>query len=261
MDGLADKSEYDLMGLDIVDSPDHDLYVGDLTDYANIRPAFKDQDAVIHLARPKGNLHPFSTQVAWNGTLYDNLVSITNTFSAAIDAGVDTIVYSSSHHVMGMYELDRAPDIYDPDDEFTIDHETPPRPDSMYAVTKQYAESIGQLAADASDIQFYTLRLGNLRDGEPDNPYFDAEQGVADGEFERGSDEYEEKAARLKASWLSQRDAAHLVDCCLQDDSVEYDVFYGISDNAGTWFDLGHAREVLGYDPQDDGNEWEAPPK
>lgn len=260
MDGLASIDDYELRGLDIVEDPEQNVFAGDLTDYRDIRPLFEDQDAVVHLARPKGNLNPFSTRVAWNGTLYDNLVSITNAFSAAVDAGVDKVIYSSSHHLMGMYEFERAPELYDSDDEFIIDHETPPRPDSMYAVTKQYAESMGRLMADAHDIQFYSLRLGNLRDGEPDNPYVDAEQGVLDGDFERGSAEYEEKADRLKASWLSRRDAAHLVDCCLQDDTVDFDTFYGISDNAGAWFDISYAQEVLGYEPQDDGNEWESPP-
>jgi hypothetical protein len=56
--------------------------------------------------------------------------------------------------------------------------------------------------------------------------------------------------------WHSRRDLAHLVDCCLRDESVTADVFYGVSDNPTRWFDIEHARDVLGYDPQDDASDW-----
>lgn len=65
---------------------------------------------------------------------------------------------------------------------------------------------------------------------------------------------------RLKASWTSQRDFAHMLECCLEDDSVTYDVFYAVSGNAARWFDIEHAQAVLGYEPQDDGSEWDSPP-
>jgi hypothetical protein len=61
--------------------------------------------------------------------------------------------------------------------------------------------------------------------------------------------------------WQSRRDLAHLVDCCLRDESVSFDVFYGVSDNDRRWFDVDHAREVVGYDPEDDGETWDAPPE
>jgi hypothetical protein len=41
---------------------------------------------------------------------------------------------------------------------------------------------------------------------------------------------------------------------------VDLDVFWGVSDNDGRWVDLEHGREVLGYDPQDNGADWNSPP-
>jgi hypothetical protein len=41
---------------------------------------------------------------------------------------------------------------------------------------------------------------------------------------------------------------------------VDFDVFWGVSDNDGRWVDLEHGREVLGYDPQDNGADWNSPP-
>ncbi|PSQ08643.1 NAD(P)-dependent oxidoreductase, partial [Halobacteriales archaeon QS_5_70_15] len=80
-------------------------------------------------------------------------------------------------------------------------------------------------------------------------------------DFERDSDAYEEKVARLKCVWQSRRDCAHLIDRCLQDDTVDFDVFYGVSDNDRRFCDISHAREVVGYDPQDNAEEWDAPPE
>ena len=258
LDHLHDRAAYSFTGLDVEDHPEYDVRVADITDYTEIRPAFEGKDAVVHLARPKGNLSPFSTRVAWNGTLTANLVGNTNVVQAAVNAGVETVVFSSSHHVVGMYELDNAPEIYESDFGLELDHTTPIRPDSMYAVMKAYTEAAGRLAADAHDLSFYALRLGNLR--WDDHPYVDAEEGVVAGDFDRGSDEYEAAVNRLKASFLSRADAGRLVDACLQDQEVDFDVFYGVSDNARRWFDIDHARERLGYDPQDDGDDWDAPP-
>jgi hypothetical protein len=62
--------------------------------------------------------------------------------------------------------------------------------------------------------------------------------------------------ARLKSTWQSRRDFAHQIDCCLQDESVEFDIFSGVSNNHQRWFDLEHARIKIGYQPQDDASEW-----
>ena len=67
--------------------------------------------------------------------------------------------------------------------------------------------------------------------------------------------------ARMTAMWQSRRDFAQMTDKCLQDDSVTFDVFYGVSGNDRRWFDVDHAREVIGYEPQDNGDEWDAPPE
>jgi len=44
------------------------------------------------------------------------------------------------------------------------------------------------------------------------------------------------------------------------DDAVEFDIFYGVSDNDRGWMDIEYARDVLGYDPVDNGEAWTEPP-
>jgi hypothetical protein len=107
--------------------------------------------------------------------------------------------------------------------------------------------------------QFYAIRICSIRTPEYDHPYGDAEQGIADGSWDRGSDKYEEAVTRMKAMWLSRRDCAHMVNRMHQDDDLTFDVFFGVSANDRRWFDFNRAREVIGYDPQDNGEEWTAP--
>jgi NAD+ dependent glucose-6-phosphate dehydrogenase len=54
--------------------------------------------------------------------------------------------------------------------------------------------------------------------------------------------------------WLSYRDCAHLFDSTLRAD-YEYEIVYGISDNERKYYSIERAREVLGYDPQDNSAE------
>ena len=42
----------------------------------------------------------------------------------------------------------------------------------------------------------------------------------------------------------------HLIECSLDAD-VKWALVYGISDNPRKIWDINHAREVLGYNPQD----------
>jgi hypothetical protein len=65
----------------------------------------------------------------------------------------------------------------------------------------------------------------------------------------------------MKASWTSQCDFAKMLECCLEDESVTYDVFYAVSGNETRWFDIEHAKAVLGYEPEDDASEWDGPPE
>ena len=235
--------------------------VADVRDYDAIRPHFEGQDAVVHLARtPELGGHG-SREIAWSEPLAENLEGINNVYEAARDAGLDSVLFASSNHAVGMVEVRNAPEVYH-DTGVRTDHTEPHRPDSRYGLTKSYGEDLGRLLAEAHGIRFYGLRIGAVREPEYDHPYGDAALGVDRGDWERGSEEYEEQVARMKGLWQSRRDLAHLVECCLQDESVEWDHFYGVSANDRRWLDdLEHARETVGYEPQDDGEEWDGPPE
>lgn len=257
IDHLADRDEYEFTYLNRSGREEYETYVADVSNYDEIRPAFDNQDVVIHLAG-----YP-ETDGTWEQILENNIIGMQNTLKAANDAGVPKFIFGSTNHVVGMYEVEFAPELYDPDFELMVDQDSPRRPDSYYGTSKSFDEDLGRYYVENYEYpeQFYSLRICSVRHEEYDHPYGDAEHGVDDGDWERGSQEYEQKVARMKAMWQSRRDLAHQVDRCLQDDDVEFDVFYGVSDNDRRWFSIEYGRDVIGYDPQDNGEEWDAPPE
>ncbi|SEO89766.1 Nucleoside-diphosphate-sugar epimerase [Halogranum amylolyticum] len=263
IDHLHDRQEYDFTYYDRSDRPDehtyggYDTIVADIGEFGTLSAASEGQDAVVHMAA-----YPY-TDGTWPEIFESNIIGMYNALEAARRAEVETFVFISSNHVMGMYEEEFAPDIYYPDHELVLDHTDPVRPDSFYGTSKSFGEDIGRYYVESYEYpkQFYALRVCSVRMPEYDHPYGDAELGVEAGEFKRGSEEYAEQVARMKGMWQSRRDFAHQIDCCLADDNVEFGIFSGVSDNHRRWFDLEHARARIGYDPQDDGEEWDSPPQ
>ncbi len=251
---LSDRYSFDY--LDRVESADHSSITADIAALNDIQPAFNGQDGVVHLAADP------STEASWDSTLRNNIVGTYNCLEAARQAEVESVVFASSNHVVGQYETELAPELYQKGHGVVLDHRTPPRPDSFYGTSKLFGEGLGRQYVENFDYpkRFYVLRIASVRSPEYDHPYGDAERGVAAGEFDRGSAAYRRAVERMKATWHSRRDLAHLVDCCLSDESVTFDVFYGVSDNATRWFDLEHARSVVGYRPEDQADEWNDPP-
>ena len=249
---------YEFSVVDVEEHPDYPTQVASVADYDAIRPAFDGQDAVIHLAV----YPPGIEDENWERMRAVNIQGTYNVLDACREAGVPKVIFASTNHVVGMYEEELAPEIYQPDTEFVIDHTTPVRPDSYYAVTKLFGEHLGrfQVEAKSAPDQFYALRICTLFGEEYDHPYGLAERAVDHGEVERGSAEYEILGKRMKAMWFSRRDCAQMVDRMLEDDSISFDIFYGVSANGTRFHDIEHARKHLGYEPRDDGTEWDGPP-
>lgn len=253
-DHLGDSTAYEWTYLDVEDNPDEETVVADLSDYASVHEAFEGQDAVIHLAAEAGS-RPRPV------ILKNNVVATWNALEAACQAGVETFVFASTNHVMDGYYDDHAPEIYSLESDLLLDHTDPVRPGSNYSVSKVFGEALGRYYVEyrGAPERFYAIRIASHR--TEDHPYADAENGVAAGRFERGSDAYEDAVAQLKAKWFSRRDCAHMFERCLQADDEGFGVFYGVSDNDRRWFGIEHARERIGYDPRDNAADWDTPPE
>jgi nucleoside-diphosphate-sugar epimerase len=263
IDHLHDRDEYEFTYYNRSDRPDdhpyggYDTVVGNVTDFDALDDAMAGQDAVVHLAA-----YPY-TDGSWTDVFEPNIVGMYNALETARRNEVETFVFGSTNHVMGLYEDDHAPDLYEPGHGLVLDHTDPVRPDSYYGASKAFGEDLLRYYVENHEYpkHGYAIRICSVRMPEYDNPYGDAESAVEDGDYERGSEEYEQTVKRMKAMWHSRRDFAREVACCLDDDAVDFGVFSGVSDNLRRWYDLEHARANIGYDPQDDAEEWSEPPR
>jgi len=251
----SDEFEYNYF--DQQGHSDHETYVGNVSDYEGLSDAIKSNNSVVHLAAEP------QVDADWPSVLENNIIGSHNCIKACKENEVASLVLASTNHVMGMYEQEHAPELYKRQYDLLLNHCTPPRPDSYYASSKLFMEALGRYYVENYEFpkQVYVLRFGSVRFPEYDHPFGDAERGVENGDWLRGNKEYQRSVRRMKATWQSRSDAAQLIECCLTDTSVEFDVFYGVSDNDRRWFDLERARAILGYRPEDNGENWEAPSK
>jgi nucleoside-diphosphate-sugar epimerase len=214
-------------------------HVADVADLDAIRPAFDGVEAVVHMA---GTPHVSSS---WEDVLRSNIVGTRNVLEAAREGGVERVVLASSNHAVGMYEIEAAPAIYADDDPRVVDERAEVRPDSDYGVGKVFAEAIGRMYADRFGMRVVCLRIGSVvADDDPTGPSVLATAAWMPWLTD------DDRRARLRATWLSQRDCAELIRCSLEAD-VRFAVAYGVSDNPRRFWSLDGARDLLGFVPRD----------
>lgn len=236
MERLADRYQLSALTRRPASFPSH---IADIADLEAILPAFHGMDAVVHLAASP------AVETPWESILPDNLIGTYNVFEAARRSGVGCVVFASSNHAIGGYEVDGSPELYRLDDDRVFDHTVEVRPDSLYGVSKVYGEALGRYYHDQFGMRVFNLRIGSVRDDDdPRSPEVAGSSGWLPLE---PADAY----ARLRGTWLSQRDCAELIASCLEATDVDWAVVYGISNNPRQFWDIGHARQLLGYAPLD----------
>lgn len=227
---LSDK--YEFSGVDRVNVPGVDSLAADLTNFNGMTPAFEGKDVVVHLAAEPRH----TPDIGWDILMPDNVVATANVFEAARLAGARRVVFFSSMHVDGKYELDSpyseiAAGNYegiDPGNVDLVSHEWPDRPDGPYAVSKIFGEALGRYYAEEYGMSVICIRLGtSSRDDRP------------------GGD------ARSYVSWLSHRDLTAMVDRCIEVEGINYDILFGASANKWKIYDTPRAWRVLGFQPKD----------
>ncbi|OGV55841.1 MAG: hypothetical protein A2017_07510 [Lentisphaerae bacterium GWF2_44_16] len=227
---------------------------GDVCDYELMRKLLSECHTLIHLA---GCSDSRKTDPETQSNIFnDNIRGAKTAFDAARDAKIEKIIYASSNHAVGMYEIENLPVIYKLQHDVKIDENVPVRPDSFYGVSKVFGETYGRFIAENGGPKVYVLRIGSVRDASEDHPYAYAEWGVRKDLWKRGSSEYIEQEERLKAIWLSRRDFLQLIEKALEYDGAMFDIFYGVSANERGWFNLEHTRKNLGFVPLDNSEAW-----
>ena len=143
---------HDVLNVDVVHdtSPHGASVMADLTDPGQCLEVLAGADAVVHLAAiPAPDIHPPAE------TFRNNTLSTFNVFAAAVDRGVDRVVWASSETVLGL-PFDQPP-AYAP-----IDEQHPPRPESSYALSKLVGETMADQFARRSGIPFVGFRISNI---------------------------------------------------------------------------------------------------
>ena len=209
----------------------------DIGDLDAIAPAFRDVDAVVHLAANVQANPP------WEAVLRDNVVGTYNVFEAARRAGVKRVVYASSGATVSNIERDEpyaalTAGRYDEVAEWPVlTHESPTRPHGLYGCSKIWGEALARHFADTAGMSMICLRIGHV--SAQDRPVKPREFSV----------------------WCSRRDIAQMVERCLAaPQSLRFDVFFVTSDNKWGYRDLEHARAAVGYAPEDRAEDHRARP-
>ncbi len=184
-----------------------------LEDKAAMLALLDGVDAVVHLGG-------VSVEAAFEPILQANIVGVFNLYQAARKQGVKRIVFASSNHVVGFYRQNEV-----------LDTRVPPRPDTLYGVSKAFGENLSRMYFDRYGIETVCLRIGSSTPA-PEN-------------------------RRMLATWLSHDDLERLVVAALTAPCAGHTVIYGTSDNATRWWDntlAGH----IGYRPKDSSEPWRA---
>jgi nucleoside-diphosphate-sugar epimerase len=233
-DALGDR--YRFAGLDLAPPPEGSSIPTTVADAANLEailPAFEGIDAVVHLAAS------VAMDSAWPDVLQNNIIPTQNVFEAARIRGLRRVVFASSNHAVGLFEDDPPyRDIvagrYDgltPGAFPVVDHLAPPRPDGPYGISKLFGEATGRYYHELFGLEVASLRIGTVN--RRDRP----------------------TAVRQLATWLSHRDLCQLVDRCLSR-PLGFEILYGVSANTWRFWDIDHAARVIGYQPQDNAEDW-----
>jgi nucleoside-diphosphate-sugar epimerase len=235
------REAYDLRLVDVRDTdrdgrPVEGVELVDLlgVDDADLHDLFTGVDTVVHCGYVRPAAEPGYAQER------RNLDMTQRVYEAARTAGVRRVVAASTNQASKWYERPWA--------EHRIDRVGPedyPRPDSYYGWAKAAYESLGFLYACGSlgrPVEVVLIRIVAPRE-------IDAADFV---------DRPLERYLRDIAGYVSPRDLAQLFTRSIDAASVEdrfgvpFQIFYGVSGNARTFWSTTNAREVVGYDPQDD---------
>ena len=191
-----------------------ELVQGDLSDLETLKELCSGMDAVVHLA---GDPSPAAT---WDSVLDNNIIGTYNLFVAAKAAGCRRVVYASSIHAVSGYPVD-----------VQVKTNEPVNPGDLYGVSKCFGESLGRYMAEQEDLSVIAIRIGAF---QPDEAARKA------------------KSISMMDAWVSQRDLTQLIQKCIETETVHFAIFHGLSDNTFKRLDISDARQLVGYQPQDD---------
>ena len=197
-------------------------------------------DAIVHCAyhRPAGD----DPQAQYDGERR-NVDMMQRVYQLALDHGVRRVVAASTNQAAKWYEQPYYAGLRD-----RVSPEDYPRPDNFYGWAKAAYETLGFLYACGSlgrKLEVVQLRI------------------VAPREIDAGAFDGKPHARYIRdiTGYISQRDLQQLFCKSIEapeiadEYGVPFQIFYGVSNNARTFWSISNARKVIGYQPEDDSEE------
>lgn len=192
---------------------DDEIVVGDVCDLPTVERAVDGVEAVVHLAGdPK-------VDATFESVIENNIRGTYNVYEAARRHGKPRVVFASTNHVAGWYEVLKM----------YVTPEMPVRPDGYYGASKAFGEALGRWYSDAFGLPVICLRIGS---------YLDRPQNV-----------------RNLSTWLSPRDMAQLTWRSIES-NIPFGIFYAISGNTRRYWDITATQQILGYEPEDNAEDY-----
>ena len=228
-------SKYEVIGLDQRNEEGKTDHEENSICLKAIAPFFEGVDTVIDLASNPSQFSP------WSVIHENNLLCTYNCLQAAVDSGVKRVIFASSNHATGMYELDEPYNSivsgnYDELDFGSlplITTDMPIRPDGPYGIGKAFGEAAGRYFSDQDGLSVLCLRIGTVN---KQNRPLDI---------------------RHYATLLSHEDLVRLVISCIEaPHDRKFGIYYGVSDNKWRFWDISDSMNDLGYSPKDNAELW-----
>jgi uronate dehydrogenase len=177
---------------DVRDLAENETFArADLTDFEAVQRAVDGVDAVVHLGA-------IPNEAAFEVIAGPNLHGVYHVFEAARRSGVRRVVYASSNHATGMYDVGEP-----------LDGSVAPRPDGLYGASKVFGEAIARMYVDRFGLSAVCLRIGSFKP-QPEEE-------------------------RELSTWLSHADGVRLFRAALTAD-VDFAIVYGGSANTRRWW-------------------------
>jgi len=156
----------------------------------------------------------------WASILQDNIVGTYNMFVAARAAGCRRVIYASSIHAVSGYPAD-----------VQVKTSEPVNPGDIYGVSKCFGEALGRYMAEKEGVSCICLRIGAFQPIESAK----SEGGVA-----------------MLDAFVSKRDLNQLIEKSIDVQNLKFAILHGLSNNRFKRLDISDARELVGYEPEDD---------
>jgi hypothetical protein len=204
---------------------------------ADLKAVFTGLDVVVHSAYQRSD--GSDPQSQYDGERC-NIDMMQRVYQMALDYGVRRVVAASTNQAAKWYEQPYFAGLRD-----RVSPEDYPRPDNFYGWAKAAYESLGFLYACGSlgrKLEVIQLRIVVPR--EIDASHF--------------ADLPRYRYVRELAGYISERDLQQLFCKSIETSQINdeygvpFHIFYGVSNNARTFWSITNARRVIDYQPQDD---------